>query len=119
MVLGLYPEPEPPAIGLVGFIHESDDPDIFNYGGYDWTTVEFDAPTWAALEATGLVAALPKPPPAEYNPRAVAPLLERLLPDLAGELETFVRAFLDIAKAADRNGSGLDIVFFPLPDDSG
>ena len=45
MALGLYPEPEPPAIGLVGFVHESDDPDIFNYGGYDWTTAEFDAPT--------------------------------------------------------------------------
>ncbi len=116
MALGLYPEPEPPAIGLVGFVHESDDPDIFNYGGYDWTTAEFDAPTWAALERTGLVAALPKPPPAEYNPRVVVALLEHLQPGLTGELAVFVAAFLDVARAADRNGSGLDIVFWPLPD---
>ncbi len=116
MALGLYPEPEPPAIGLVGFIHESDDPDIFLYGGYDWTTAEFDAPVWDALTRAGLVAALPKPPPAEYNPRVVIPLLERLLPGVTGELEIFVRAFLDVARAAARNGSGLDIVFFPLPD---
>ena len=53
----------------------------------------------------------PEPPPAEYNPRAVTPLLERLLPDVTGEL--------DIARAAGRYGSGLDIVFFPLTDEPG
>ena len=110
----LYPAPEPPDIGLIGFIHESEFAEIREYGGYGWTTLGFDAAMWDALVAAGVIAALPgerltRGSEKTCDPGEVIPALDRIIPALEGEPRDFAERFRAIAEAANRQWIALDI----------
>ena len=110
----LYPAPETPDIDLIGFTHESEFAEIRDFGGYDRTTLTCDETMWNAPVAAGVIAALPHEPLTRgrgemYNPADFLPMLDRFIPILSGTLRTFAEAFRDIAAAANRQGTALDI----------